>query len=578
MGYMENYELWLNDSDLKAEERAELVQMKEDEKLLEEAFTNPLAFGTAGMRGILGMGTNRMNVYTVMRATLGLANYINHEGGAERGVLIGYDTRNFSFEFATIAASVLEHNGINVYLYENVRPVPMVSFGVRELKAFAGIMITASHNPKEYNGYKVYGEDGAQLSVEASNHLTEYINGIKDYIGIPHSNTELTRQTVCGREGKLSDRITVVGEELDQRFFAAVEGLMLSPEAVKESKGLKIVYTPLHGAGYKPVTRMIKKMGIDLVTVPEQAIPDGNFSTVAVPNPEQSEALDMAIRLADEVNADAVIGTDPDCDRMGVAIREDGKMTLLTGNQIGSLMLDYVLTRKRATGKLPENAVAIKSIVTSCLAEEVCKLHKVPCVNVLTGFKFFGEKIKEWESTGEHTYAFGFEESYGYLAGTHARDKDAVSASMLFAEMVCYYKSKGISVVERLNQLYEAVGYFYDKTVSTFYKGLNGMEKMAGIMEKLRTEKVETLGGLTVEYISDYRARQKTYLDGRTEALPQGSTNAMYFGFDCGWVCARPSGTEPKLKYYISVGGRSMDEARAKAEAIEKDFASILNG
>ena len=577
MEYRKKYLQWLNNPALIAEGKAELETIQENEKEIEYRFGKELEFGTGGMRGIIGYGTNMMNIYTVMRATLGLANYINHEGGAERGVLIGYDTRNFSFEFATTAAAVLEKNGIRVYLYENVRPVPMVSFGVRHLNAFAGIMITASHNPKEYNGYKVYGEDGAQLSVEASNHLTGYITEIKDYIGIPKSDTILTRETVCGKEGTLSDKITVVGESLDQHFYAAVEGLMLSPDAVKDSKGLKIVYTPLHGAGFLPVTHMIKKMGIDLVTVKEQTLPDGNFPTVEVPNPEQSEALNMAIRLADEVNADAVIGTDPDCDRMGVAIREDGKMTLLSGNQIGSLMLDYVLTRKRATGKLRENSVAIKSIVTSCLAEEVCKLHKVPCINVLTGFKFFGEKIKEWEKTGQHTYAFGFEESYGYLAGTHARDKDAVSASMLFAEMVCYYKSKGISVIERLNQLYEAVGYFYDKTVSTYYKGLNGMEKMAEIMEKLRVEKIETLGGLKVEYISDYRARKKTYSDGKTEDLPQGSTNAMYFGFDCGWVCARPSGTEPKLKYYISVGGRTMDEAKAKAKAIEGDFSAILN-
>lgn len=576
MNYLDSFNSWINDSDLKKEEREELLCLKEDEKLLKEAFSSPLSFGTAGMRGIIGIGTNRMNVYTVMRATQGLANYINHEKQAERGVLIGYDTRNFSFEFATISASVLEHNGIKVYLYENVRPVPMVSFGVRELKTFAGIMITASHNPKEYNGYKVYGEDGAQLSVEASNALTEYINAIDDYIGIPHSNTDLSRERVQGGEGNLSDRITVVGESLDQKFFSAVKALTLSPGAVKDAEGLKIVYTPLHGAGFKPVTRMIGDMGIDLVTVPEQAVPDGNFSTVAVPNPEQSEALDMAIKLADEVNADAVIGTDPDCDRMGVAVRENGEMKLLTGNQIGSLLLDYVLTRKRELGILPENAVSVKSIVTSCLAEKVSEMHGVPCVNVLTGFKFFGEKIKEWEKSGEHTYAFGFEESYGYLAGTHARDKDAVSASMLFAEMVCYYKSKGKSVVERLNEIYATVGYFADKTVSTFYKGLDGMKIMADIMEKLRDWNPETIGGLNVEYVSDYRAREKTYRDGTKEALPQGSTNAMYFGFRDGWVCARPSGTEPKLKYYISIGGKDVAEANERAKSIEKEFSEFL--
>lgn len=582
MSYKDNYLKWLNDENLNERDKKNLIEMGKNEELVKESFTAPLAFGTAGMRGILALGMNRMNVYTVMRAALGLSKFIVSKGAdaMKRGVLIGYDTRNMSFEFAAISAKVFEYNKINSYIYENVRPVPMVSFGVREMKTFAGVMVTASHNPKEYNGYKVYGQDGAQLSLVDSDELSAVINGIDDYIGIPCSDTVVTRETINGKDDyKLSEYITVVGRSLDERFYARVSSLALSPEEVKKvGSSIKLVYTPLHGVGFIPVTTMLDRMGIKVTCVKEQTVPDGNFSTVKIPNPEQSEALTMGLELADKTGADAVIGTDPDCDRMGVAIRDgNGNMVLLTGNQTGVLLTDYVLKRRAETGKLPENAAFVKSIVTTSLAKCVAESYGVTAVDVLTGFKFFGEKIKEWETNGAHQYMFGFEESYGYLAGTHARDKDGVSAATTFAEMVCYYKAHGLSIMDRLGEIYNKFGCYVDKSVSTMYPGLSGMNTMANIMEKLKNTDVKSLGGIDVEYKSDFSENTKTFANGKTERLPQAKSNVIMFGLGDGdWVCARPSGTEPKLKSYISVHADTMDKANAKADAVMADFIKLL--
>ena len=581
MEYRKNYEKWLRDlNEMRECDRDELVKMGSDDDLIKESFSMPLSFGTAGMRGILALGTCRMNVYTVARATLGLARFVLGRGGASDGVLIGYDTRNMSYEFAVVTARVLEKNGIKVYLYEDVRPVPMISFGVRELKCFAGVMITASHNPKEYNGYKVYGSDGAQLDLDASDELTAVINAIDDYVGIPESDTDLSKVTILGRdEYKASEFITIVGKSLDDRFFANIDALRLSPDAVNATKGkVKIVYTPLHGTGYKPVTKTFERMGVDYVTVEAQCTPDGNFPTVITPNPENPEALSMAIRLAEDTGANVVIGTDPDSDRMGIALADaNGKMVVLNGNQIGVLMLDYVIRRKKETNTMPTNPACVKSIVTTALAEKIAQGEGCTNVNVLTGFKFFGEKIKLWESTNEYTYVFGFEESFGYLGGTHARDKDAVSASMLFAEMVCYWASIGKSVLDRLNEIYVKYGYYKDFSSSVMYKGLDGMQKMSAIMDKIRALKVESLGGIKVEYISDFRKGTKEYADGRVEQLPQAKTNVVFFGLgDTDWACVRPSGTEPKLKYYISIGEPTMASAEKKVQAVKEDIEKLV--
>lgn len=581
MDYRKNYEKWVKDlSEMRECDRDELIKMGSDDNLLKESFSMPLSFGTAGMRGILALGTYRMNVYTVARATLGLARFVLSRGGQKDGVLIGYDTRNMSYEFAVVTARVLEKNGVKVYLYEDVRPVPMISFGVRELKCFAGVMITASHNPKEYNGYKVYGSDGAQLDLDASDELTAVINAIDDYVGIPESTTDLSKEVILKKDDyQASELVTVVGKSLDDRFFANIDSLRLSIDAVKATKGkVKIVYTPLHGTGYMPVTATFERMGVDYVTVPEQCIPDGNFPTVITPNPENPEALSMAIRLAESTGANVVIGTDPDSDRMGIALADgDGKMVVLNGNQIGVLMLDYAIRRKKETGTMPSNPACVKSIVTTALAEKIAEGEGCTNVNVLTGFKFFGEKIKLWEQTHEYTYVFGFEESFGYLGGTHARDKDAVSASMLFAEMVCYYSSIGISVLDRLDEIYKKYGYYKDFSSSIMYKGLDGMEKMSAIMDKIRALKVDELGGIKVQYISDFRKGTKEYLDGRIEQLPQAKTNVVFFGLgDTDWACVRPSGTEPKLKYYISIGEPTMAEAEAKVNAVKEDIEKLV--
>ena len=578
MNYLDNYRQWLEDPDATPELKRELTEMGRDDNLLREAFTMPLSFGTAGMRGILSLGINRMNVYTVSRATLGLAKFVIGAKMQNRGVLIGYDTRNHSFEFASTVAKVLEYNGVNAYLYEDVRPVPMISFGVRELNCFAGVMITASHNPKEYNGYKVYGEDGAQLSLTASDKLSSIINSIDDYIGIKQSDTVITT-AIRGLNGvKISDHVTVVGKDLDEKFYSAILPIRVSEDAVRKVKDFKIVYTPLHGTGFVPVTHMFDLMGVEYEVVKEQTTPDGNFPTVVTPNPENPEALTLAIRLADEIGAEVVIGTDPDCDRMGVAIRADGEMKVLSGNQIGVLMENYVLFRRKQTDRMPANPVTVKSIVTSSLARKVSESYNVPSVDVLTGFKFFGEKIKEWESTHEYNYVFGFEESFGFLAGTHARDKDAVSASMLFAELVCYYKSIGKTLYEVLQEIYAELGYYYDYSTSVMYPGLDGMAKMKRIMDGLRADSPKILGGLPVIYFSDFESGYKVFSDGSREKLPQAKSNVVYFGFANGdWACARPSGTEPKLKYYISVHDNTAEKAEAKGRAVAEELKALLD-
>ena len=574
MDYKDTFKLWQSKVDGKYE--GEMKAIAADEKEMKERFSLPLAFGTAGMRGTIGMGIANMNEYTVARATEGLAKFIIDEKAEDRGVLISYDTRRMSFEFALTAARVLGAFGVKVYVYEDVRPVPMCSFGVRYLGCKAGIMITASHNPKEYNGYKVYGEDGAQMSPESTARVVAYIEK-GDYFGVPRQDvvTE-SHGDIAGKDNfALSDKITVIGKCVDEKYYAELSKLSLSPKEVAQvGASIRIVYSPLHGSGWKPVTTMLARMGINVDVVEEQKLPDPEFSTVTMPNPEQPEALALGIKLADRTGSDIVIGTDPDCDRMGIAVRDRvGNFVTLTGNQIGSLLMDYVLGRCKERGELPENAAVVKTIVTSRFANRIAKDYGAKVYDVLTGFKFIGEKIKEWEGNGHRTFMFGFEESYGYLRGTHSRDKDAVVAAMLAAELACYQKAHGKTVYDRLKELWDKYGYFTETSKSLTFKGLDGMEKMASIMEKLRKNAPVSLGGMDVKSVSDYSSSVKLYKDGKKELINLPKANVLKYdlGGDM-WACVRPSGTEPKLKIYVSTVADNAEESRALNKKIQEEL------
>ena len=568
MNYKANYQSWLQDERLSAEAKAELLSIADDEKAQEYRFGGELEFGTAGMRGIIGYGMNMMNVYTVMRATQGLSRYIKtlSEEEQARGVVISYDTRRNSKLFAKVSAAVLAKNGIKAYLFDDVHPVPMLSYAVRYLHTIAGIMVTASHNPKEYNGYKVYGEDGAQMSPEATAVVVGFINEITDYLSV---------------EGDCdSPLILPVPKELDETYMEELSKLTLSKEAVERcGKDLKLVYTPVHGSGYVPVTTILKKLGINVTVVQEQTTQDTEFSTVKVPNPEFKETLSMGIALANEIHADVVFGTDPDSDRLGVAIKDDkGEFTALSGNQVGILLLDYILTRLKEDNALPANAAVVKSFVTTGMAKAICDDFGVALFETPVGFKFIGEKIKEWEKDGSHTYVFGFEESCGYLRGTHARDKDAVVASMLCAEMVCYYTYIGKSVYGRLQEIYAKYGYVLDTNVSTQYSGLNAMKEMNAVVDALKTKRVTAFADYPVVAVRDYSADVRTdVLTGEKTALNIPKCNCVYYELANGsFICVRPSGTEPKLKVYYSV--KAKDEAAAKAglESMKAAVAELL--
>ena len=559
MDYMSAYKAWCENPALNEEGKAELASVASDPEKIEYRFGAELEFGTAGMRGIIGYGTNMMNVYTVRRATQGLAEYVKSLGApaAKRGVVISYDTRRKSAEFARASAEVLAANGITAYLFDEVHPVPMLSYAVRRLGTVAGIMITASHNPKEYNGYKVYGEDGAQMSPEATDVVVGYIEKITDYF------------SVKGAKG--SKLIKRVPSSVDKSYYKKLTKLTLSAAAVKKvGKNLKLVYTPVHGSGYIPVTTILKKMKINVTVVPEQVRKDPEFSTVEVPNPEFKETLSMGIRLAQKIDADVVFGTDPDSDRLGVAIKDDkGEFVALSGNQVGILLLDYILTRLKEENKLPANGVVVKSFVTTGMAKAICDGFGVEIVDVPVGFKFIGEKIKEYEADKSRTFLFGFEESCGYLRGTEgSRDKDAVVASLLCAEMVCYYTYKKQSVYSRLMDIYAHYGYVLDKNISIKFDGLNAMKEMNALVDSLKTKKAEKFDIYNVVAVRDYSASVRRLADGTEETLNIPKTNAVYYELENGsFICVRPSGTEPKLKIYYSV--RAKDEAAA-AKSFEK--------
>ena len=567
MNFTEIYENWLNDPRLTAEAKSELESVKDNKKEIEYRFGAELEFGTAGMRGIIGYGTNMMNVYTVKRATWGLADFIKGLGTAamQRGVVISYDTRLKSDEFALAAAEVLAANNIKAYLFSDVHPVPMLSFAVRNLKTIAGIMVTASHNPKQYNGYKVYGKDGAQMSPEDTDVVVNFIKAKTDYLGSPTPTDEQRKKF-----------IKKVPSSVDKKYYKELKKLTISKHAIKAcGKDLKLVYTPVHGSGYIPVTTILKKIGIKATVVEEQTKKDTDFSTVEVPNPEFKETLSMGIALAQKIGATVVFGTDPDSDRLGVAVKNgEGEFEALSGNQVGILLLDYVLTRLKAEGNLPKNAAVVKSFVTTGMAKPMCRQFGVELFEVPVGFKFIGEKIKLWERDHSHTFVFGFEESCGYLRGTHARDKDAVVASMLCAEMVCYYASIHKTVYQRLLEIYDTYGYVLDCNISIPFSGLNAMSEMNAVVDKLKTTPVKKFDIYDVVAIRDYSKNVKIDVaTGNTSEIGSPLTNCVYYELENGsFICVRPSGTEPKLKIYFSVKAHHHADAEI---ALEKMKAAV---
>ena len=566
MDYKKNYREWLDSPYLNEEGRAELTAIADNEKDIEYRFGGELEFGTAGMRGVIGYGMNMMNVYTVKRATQGLAEWVKSLGAPamERGVAIAFDTRRKSEEFAKATAAVLAENGIKAYLFDDVHPVPMLSYAVRYLKTIAGVMITASHNPKEYNGYKVYGEDGAQMSPEDTAIVVDYINKT-DYLSVQSDEN--------------SPLILPVPAKLDEDYIEELSRLTLSKEAVEKcGANLKLVYTPVHGSGYKPVTAILKKLGINTTVVQEQTTKDTEFSTVKVPNPEFKETLSMGIALANKINADVVFGTDPDSDRLGVALKnEQGDFVALSGNQVGILLLDYILTRLAEDNAMPKNAAVVKSFVTTGMAKALCDDYGVTLYETPVGFKFIGEKIKQWERDNKHTYIFGFEESCGYLRGTHARDKDAVVASMLCAEMVCYYTYIGKTVFARLQEIYAKYGYVLDLNVFVQYSGLNAMKEMNAVVDGLKTLKVAEFAGLAVDAVRDYSAAKRTAADGAVSTMDIPKCNCVYYELSGGsFICVRPSGTEPKLKIYYSIKAKDEQAAKAKLEELKVAVAELL--
>lgn len=569
--YKENFNSWLESPLVDNETKDELKSLIGNEKEIEERFYRDLEFGTAGMRGTLGAGTNKMNIYMVRKASQGVATHINSlgEDAAMKGVLIGYDTRNFSREFAEETAKVLVANGIKAYLFDSVHSVPEVSFAIRTLGTSAGVMITASHNPKEYNGYKVYGADGGQLPPDAAAVVTNAINSFDIFNDIK----------ICSLEDATeSGLLEIVGKDLDEKFLETIEKLQINPDAVSKVKdSFNIIYTPLHGTGSRPVQAILNRIGFDnLLVVKEQDNEDGNFSTVKSPNPEDKEAFEIAIKMAKENNVDLIIGTDPDCDRVGIVVRDaEGIYQTLTGNQTGALLCEYILESLKKKGELPKNGVIIKTIVTTELAKAIADAYGIEIMNVLTGFKYIGEKMTEFAKTGSHQYLIGFEESYGYLVGTHARDKDAVVASMLIAEMAAYYKNQGLSLYEVLENIYKKYGYFAEKTVSFTMPGKDGMEKMAELLKNIRTNPPKSVDGKEIISMWDYKTqiiKNKTEDDGVIENLPKADVMKFILEDQKSYFIIRPSGTEPKIKFYMASVADNRADANKNIENILADL------
>ncbi len=564
MNFYDKYHKWTTDPAFDEETKGELAAIKNDEKEIEDRFYKDLEFGTGGLRGIIGAGTNRMNRYTVGRATQGIANYIIRKGIADPCVAIAYDSRRFSYEFAMESAEVLNSNGIAAYVFSSPRPTPELSFAVRELGAAAGIVITASHNPPKYNGYKVYWSDGGQVVSPIAEELIAEANSIQDF-------SEIKR--LEDPQFKEKGLLRFLGKEMDDKYIGRVRELSLNPDVAKEmGDHFRIVYTPLHGTGNIPVTRALRETGFSSVTVvPEQEKPDGDFPTVKLPNPEDPDAFTLAIELAVKQSADIIIGTDPDCDRMGAAVKnESGEYVVLTGNQTGALLIDYILGSLKERGRLNDRSTIINTIVTGKLGEAIAEAHNVSTISVLTGFKYIAEKILEFESSGRE-FIFGYEESYGYLAGTFVRDKDAVISSMLICEMAAYCKKMGTTLYERLMELYRKYGYYKESLTSIAFEGKKGMEEMLSLINRLRKDPPREINGIRITEIRDY-------MDYKGPVRLPKENVLQYILEDRSWFCIRPSGTEPKLKVYFSVSGRSSGEADALMAGLRDAVAGYLSG
>ena len=571
MTYQENYQKWLDFADLPDYLRQDLNNM--DEKTKEDAFYTNLEFGTAGMRGLIGAGTNRINIYVVRQATEGLARLIESKGGneKERGVAIAYDSRHFSPEFAFESAAVLAKHGIKSYVFESLRPTPELSFAVRHLNCFAGIMITASHNPAPFNGYKVYGEDGGQMPPHDADALTTYIRAIENPFTVEVADVEAE---------KTSGLIEVIGEAVDVEYLKEVKDVNINPALIEEfGKDMKIVYTPLHGTGEMLARRALAQAGFDSVQVVEaQATPDPDFSTVKSPNPESQAAFALAEELGRQVDADVLVATDPDADRVGVEVlQKDGSYLNLSGNQIGAIMAKYILEAHKNAGTLPENAALCKSIVSTDLVTKIAESYGATMFNVLTGFKFIAEKIQEFEEKHNHTYMMGFEESFGYLIKPFVRDKDAIQAVLVVAELAAYYRSRGLTLADGIEEIYKEYGYYAEKTISVTLSGVDGAEQIKEIMAKFRNNAPKEWNATAITVVEDFKAQTATAADGTVTNLTTPPSDVLKYTLaDGSWIAVRPSGTEPKIKFYIAVVGETNEESQAKIANIEAEINAFV--
>ena len=571
MTYQENYQKWVDFADLPDYLRRDLESM--DEKTKEDAFYTNLEFGTAGMRGLIGAGTNRINIYVVRQATEGLARLIESKGGneKERGVAIAYDSRHFSPEFAFESAAVLAKHGIKSYVFESLRPTPELSFAVRHLNCFAGIMITASHNPAPFNGYKVYGEDGGQMPPHDADALTTYIRAIDNPFAVEVADVE---------DEKASGLIEVIGEAIDAEYLKEVKDVNINPALIEEfGKDMKIVYTPLHGTGEMLARRALAQAGFDSVQVVEaQATPDPDFSTVKSPNPESQAAFALAEELGRQVGADVLVATDPDADRVGVEVlQKDGSYLNLSGNQIGAIMAKYILEAHKNAGTLPKNAALCKSIVSTDLVTKIAESYGATMFNVLTGFKFIAEKIQEFEEKHNHTYMMGFEESFGYLIKPFVRDKDAIQAVLVVAELAAYYRSRGLTLADGIEEIYKEYGYYAEKTISVTLSGVDGAEQIKAIMAKFRNNAPKEWNATEITVVEDFKAQTSTAADGTVTALTTPPSDVLKYTLaDGSWIAVRPSGTEPKIKFYIAVVGESNEDSQAKIANIEAEINAFV--
>lgn len=571
--YKEQYNFWTTDAYFDASTKAELEAIRGDEKEIEDRFYRDLEFGTGGLRGVIGAGTNRMNVYTVRKASQGLANYILKNGGADKGVAIAFDSRRFSPEFAQETALCMAANGIHAYIFDSLRPTPELSFALRKLGCISGVVITASHNPPEYNGYKVYWEDGAQITTPKDKEIIAEVNAITDYYTVK----------TMDKEAAISAGLYhIIGAEIDDAYMAELKKQIIHAEVIKEAcKDLKIVYSPFNGTGNVPVCRVLKELGFEQVyVVPEQQMPDPNFTTLEYPNPEDPKAFTLALALAKKVDADVVLATDPDADRLGIYAKDikTGEYIPFTGNMSGMLICEYILRERMATGTMPERPALVSTIVTTDMAKVIAKAYGVRFVEVLTGFKFIGEQIKFFEQTGSNNYVFGLEESYGCLAGTHARDKDAIVAVMCLCEVAAWCKVQGISLWDMMLEMYEKYGYFKETQYTITLKGIEGSKQIVAIMDKLRNNPPKAFGDKKVLAVRDYKTGKVVEITSGIESetgLP--ASNVLYFELtDGAWCCARPSGTEPKIKFYMGVKGSSLADAEVQVEALTDAVKALV--